>query len=50
MINPENYVEVMNDSYYAADKAVPMMLTAFGDLIVWEVNTYIMMIKYKEQE
>ena len=47
MINPEEYVEILNDSYYAADKAVPMMMTAFGDLIVWEDEEYMMMIAYK---
>lgn len=50
LINPADYVEVMNDSYYAADRAVPMMLTAFGDLIVWEDNKYMMMVQYKEYD
>ena len=26
------------------------MMTAFGDLIVWEANKYVMMVKYKEQD
>lgn len=46
MINPEEYVEILNNSYYAADRAVPIMMTAFGDVLVWEDNKYIMMIKY----
>ncbi len=50
IIIPQDYVEILNDSYYAADRAIPMMMTAFGDLIVWEANKYVMMVKYKEQD
>lgn len=50
IINPDEYVEVLEMSYYASDRAIPMIMTAFGDLIVWEDNRYIMMIKYKEKD
>lgn len=48
IINPKDYIEVLEDSYYASSKAIPIMVTGFGDLIIWKENRYIMMLKYKE--
>ncbi len=50
IINPDDYVEILEMSYYASDKAIPIMVTGFGDIIVWESNKYLMMIKYKEND
>lgn len=50
IINPEDYIETLEMSYYASDKAIPVMVTGFGDLIVWESNKYLMMIKYKDSD
>lgn len=48
IVNPKDYIQVLEDSYYAASKAIPFMVTGFGDLIIWKENRYIMMLKYKE--
>lgn len=47
MIDPEEYQELMIDTYFRGNVAIPIFVTAFGDMICWEENRYIRMIKYK---
>lgn len=47
MINPEEYQELVIDTYFRGGKAIPIFVTAFGDIICWEESKYIRMIKYK---
>lgn len=47
MINPEEYQELVIDTYFRGSVAIPIFVTAFGDIICWEENKYIRMIKYK---
>ena len=48
IINPQEYVDVLKDSYGKGNSAIPIMTTAFGDIITWEDNRYIKMICYKD--
>lgn len=47
LINPEEYQELVCETYFRGDYAIPMFMTAFGDIILWEDNKYIRMVKYK---
>lgn len=47
IINPEEYQDLLIDTYFRGSVSVPMFITAFGDIIAWEENRYIRMIKYK---
>ena len=47
VINPDEYRPIIEMSYFRADVSVPVLITAFGDIITWEENKYIRMIKYK---
>lgn len=47
IINPEEYQSIVNMSYFRANVSIPIFVTAFGDIINWEENRYIRMIKYK---
>ena len=47
VINPDDYLELLQDSYFRGDVAFPMFVTAFGDIITWEENKYVGIIKYK---
>lgn len=47
MINPEEYQELVIDTYFRGGVAIPIFVTAFGDIICWEESKYIRMIKYK---
>ncbi|EGU65235.1 T6SS immunity protein Tdi1 domain-containing protein [Streptococcus parasanguinis] len=47
VINPDDYSELVRDSYFRGDIAIPIFATAFGDIITWEENEFLGFIKYK---
>ncbi len=47
IINPDEYVELLNSSYFRANVAVPIMATAFGDIITWEKQHFVAIVKYR---
>lgn len=47
IINPDDYMELLKESYFRADIAVPVMATAFGDLITWEKNQFVGIVYYR---
>lgn len=47
LINPYDYLELIKDTYFDANKAVPFMMTAFGDLFVYKDEGYIVLLKYR---
>lgn len=47
LINPIEYQPVLNESYGMSNAAIPILVTAFGDIITWEENRYIVLIRYK---
>lgn len=47
VINPESYQELLNDTYFRAKISIPILTTAFGDIITLEEGQYIGMVKYK---
>ena len=49
VINPDDYLELLQDSYFRGDVAFPMFVTAFGDIITWEENEFVGIVKYNLQ-
>lgn len=47
VINPESYQELLNNTYFRAKISIPILTTAFGDIITLEEGQYIGMVKYK---
>lgn len=47
VINPDDYQELLNETYFRADVSVPIFVTAFGDVLTLEKGRYIGMVKYK---
>ena len=47
IINPDEYIGLLGRSYFRADIAVPIMTTAFGDIIIWENQHFIVMVNYR---
>lgn len=47
IIDPEEYQELLENSYFLGDVSIPIMVTAFGDLITWEKNKYVGIVKYR---
>lgn len=50
VINPDDYLELLQDSYFRGDVAFPMFVTAFGDIVTWEKNEFVGIVKYNLQD
>ena len=47
MINPDDYKELVEETYFRGKESIPLFTTAFADVITCEANKFIGMIKYK---
>lgn len=47
VINPDDFVEILKASYFRADISIPVLATAFGDIITWEKNEFVGMVQYR---
>jgi len=47
IINPDDYQQLIKDTYFRGNISIPIFVTAFGDVITYEEGDYIGMIKYK---
>lgn len=47
-INPNDYKELLENSYFRGKEAIPVMVTGFGDIITWEKNRYLCIVKYRK--
>lgn len=47
IINPDEFQELLNETYFRGKISVPILVTAFGDIITIEEGQYIGMVKYK---
>ncbi len=48
MINPDEYQELLNDTYdSAADVKIPIFVTSFGDILTWEDSEYFCILFYR---
>ncbi|EUJ32213.1 T6SS immunity protein Tdi1 domain-containing protein [Listeria cornellensis] len=50
VINPNDYRQVLEESYFRNDVAIPIFTTGLGDVIIWEENKYLMLIKYRKSK
>ena len=47
VINPDDYKELIEETYFRGNVAIPIFITAFADVITWEEDEFIGMIEYK---
>jgi len=47
VINPDDYKSAVEMSYFRGNYSIPIFATGFGDIITWEKNEYIGIVKYK---
>ena len=47
VVNPEDYQELLKETYFRGNISVPILVTAFGDIVTFEEGQYIGMVKYK---
>ncbi|MBO6219430.1 MAG: DUF1851 domain-containing protein [Treponema sp.] len=46
IINPNDYMDFTQKSYFEK-KSIPLLVTALGDIIVWEKNEYLSLVAYR---
>ena len=46
IINPDEYKELLDHSYFRAKESIPVMVTGLGDIITWDKNRYLSIVKY----
>lgn len=46
VINPDDYIEFVRESYFEKN-CIPLLITALGDIIVWEREKYLCTIFYR---
>ncbi len=47
LINPEEYQELLEETYFRGKISIPILVTAFGDIVTIEEGQYIGMVMYK---
>ena len=47
VINPDEYKSLIEKSYFRGNVSIPIFATAFGDVITWEENKYVGILKYR---
>ena len=48
IINPNEYKELLEKSYFRGKESISVMITGFGDIITWEKNRYLGIVKYRK--
>ena len=48
LLNSYDYLDLIDFSYFDAKKVVPFLMTAFGDIFVYEDDDYIIRLSYKD--
>lgn len=47
IINPNDYQQLIRDTYFRGNISVPILVTAFGDVLTYEDGDYIGKVNYK---
>jgi len=47
IINPDDFQDILNESYFRSDVSIPVFSTAMADLITWEEGNYLSLVKYR---
>ena len=50
VINPDDYKELVEETYFRGKESIPLFTTAFADVITGQKNRYIGIIFYKEED
>ena len=47
VIDPDEYRDLLDDTYILSGFAIPIFATAFADIVTWERGRYLRMVDYK---
>lgn len=48
LINPDDYVDLLNISYFRSEVSIPIFTTSMCDIITFEENKYLRLVKYRK--
>ena len=48
MVDPADYQDLLADTYFRGDVSVPIFVTAFADIVIWERGRYLRLVNYKD--
>lgn len=48
LINPEEFKEIIDTSYFRKEVSIPVFATGMGDIITWEENKYLRLIEFRK--
>ncbi len=48
LINPDDYLELLEGCYLRSSEAVPIFTTSMGDIIVWEKERYVNLLSFRK--
>ena len=46
-INPNEFQNILQRAYFMGMKSIPVFVTALGDMIVWEENSYLTILRFR---
>ena len=47
VINPNDFIKLLEESYFLANVSIPIFTTAFGDVITWRENRFMDIVLYR---
>ena len=50
IINPDEYMDVLERSYFASDYSIPLFATGLADIVTLQKGEYIGLVKYRRGE
>ena len=46
-VNPDDFQNLLNESYFRGNVSIPIFTTGMGDIINWEENRYLRLVKFR---
>jgi len=50
VINPDDYKELVEETYFRGKESIPLFTTAFADVITWQENGFIDIVQYRYED
>lgn len=50
IINPDDYNDILDKSYYAKNESIPIFATGFADIIVLRKNKFVGIVNYRKRD
>lgn len=47
IINPYNFQDIIEEAYFMGTHSIPIFVTGLGDIIIWEDNAYLTILRFR---